>query len=224
MGYSGKLGWWNSGVYPLYGLLYNWFAVNDAKGLAPEGWHVPTETEKQTLCTYLGGLPVAGGKLKETGYAFWNSPNTGATNSSKLHFIGNGYRAYSAGGAFNSFKEEGSIWTSSTYTGDTTLAHVMGLMYNSAVVTSTYFNKKYGIAVRCIKDNSNGWHEGYVLKDIDNNSYNTILVGTRIWMVQNLKTTKYKDGTTIPEITNGTTWTGLSTGALCAFNNDWSLV
>ena len=49
-----------------YGELYNWYAVNAGK-LAPEGWHVPTSAEWQTLLTYLGGAGVAGGKMKATG-------------------------------------------------------------------------------------------------------------------------------------------------------------
>jgi len=59
-----------------------------------------------------------------------------------------------------------------------------------------------------------------IVKDIDGNSYNTVTIGTQEWMKENLKTTKYNDGTAIPNITNGTTWTGLSTPAYCWYNND----
>jgi uncharacterized protein (TIGR02145 family) len=65
-----------------YGRLYNWFAVNDPRGLAPVGYHVPTIAEWNTLITCLGGTSVAGGKLKSTGTTLWASPNAGATNSS----------------------------------------------------------------------------------------------------------------------------------------------
>src|SRR6266487_1634854 len=66
-----------------YGKLYNWFAVNDPRGLAPAGWHVPTDAEFTTLVeTCLGGWQVAGGKMKEIGTTHWASPNEGATNSS----------------------------------------------------------------------------------------------------------------------------------------------
>jgi uncharacterized protein (TIGR02145 family) len=47
-----------------YGKLYNWFAVNDARGLAPSGWHIPTDEEWTELSTFLGGEDVAGDKMK----------------------------------------------------------------------------------------------------------------------------------------------------------------
>lgn len=65
-----------------YSKLYNWKAVNDSRGLAPEGWHIPTDDKWTILADYLGGETVAGGKMKEAGTTHWNSPNMGAINSS----------------------------------------------------------------------------------------------------------------------------------------------
>ena len=74
-----------------YGKLYNWYAVNDPRGLAPAGWHVPSDAEWTELINCLGGEDVAGGKMKAVS-ALWYSPNTGATNSSGFTGLPGGYR------------------------------------------------------------------------------------------------------------------------------------
>jgi uncharacterized protein (TIGR02145 family) len=58
----------------VYGKLYNWYAVNDPRGLSPQGWHVPTDAEWTNLTSCLGGESLAGGKMKAT--TLWDSPNT----------------------------------------------------------------------------------------------------------------------------------------------------
>lgn len=55
--------------------------------------------------------------------------------------------------------------------------------------------------------------------DIDGNVYHTVTIGVQVWMIENLKTTKYRDGTSIPEVTDDTQWIGLTTGAYCDYNN-----
>lgn len=75
--------WTNNdiGNKSVYGALYNWFAVKTCK-LCPSGWHVPTDAEWTILENHLGGITVAGGKMKETGTEHWFAPNTDATNES----------------------------------------------------------------------------------------------------------------------------------------------
>lgn len=92
-----------------YGLLYNGYAIQNISdgGLAPEGWHIPSYEEINTLITYLGGNPAAvtnsiGGLIKETGTTRWASPNTGATNSTNFTDVGAG--TISNVGIYNSFK------------------------------------------------------------------------------------------------------------------------
>ena len=55
--------------------------------------------------------------------------------------------------------------------------------------------------------------------DIDGNVYHAVTIGTQVWMVENLKTTKYRDGTSIPNVTGNTAWSILTTGAYCDYNN-----
>lgn len=63
----------------IYGRLYSWPTARKA---CPQGWHLPSNVEWQTLADYLGGPAVTGGKMKEADTTYWNSPNTGATNES----------------------------------------------------------------------------------------------------------------------------------------------
>jgi len=59
-----------------------------------------------------------------------------------------------------------------------------------------------------------------IVTDIDGNVYKTITIGTQVWMVENLRTTKYRNGDPIPNVTDSTAWSSLTTGAYCNYNND----
>ena len=71
-------------------------------------------------------------------------------------------------------------------------------------------------SVACTKDNV---EPDSAVKDMDGNVYNTIQIGSQVWMIENLKTLKYNDGTEIPEITDSASWVGLSTPGASSFNN-----
>jgi uncharacterized protein (TIGR02145 family) len=73
-------------------------------------------------------------------------------------------------------------------------------------------------AISCEKDEDNSNPYG-TMTDQDGNTYKTITIGTQTWMAENLRTTKYNDGTTIPNLTDDDEWAGLSTGAYCNYNN-----
>ncbi len=63
-------------------------------------------------------------------------------------------------------------------------------------------------------------NESGTVSDIDGNIYNTVKIGDQWWMTENLKTTKYNDGTSIPNVPDNTIWSNLSTDAFCWYNND----
>ena len=130
-----------------YGKLYNWYAVNDSRGLAPAGFHVATEPEWMTLANYVGGQDVAGGKLKETGTGHWLSPNTGATNAVVFTALPGGWR--DANGTFGNSGTIGNWWTSTPVNSD---ALNFYMQYNSAEIIHQTNNAKYGYSVRCIKN------------------------------------------------------------------------
>ena len=132
----------------IYGKLYNWYAVNDPRGLAPTGWHVPTDDEWTTLSTTLGGDAVAGGKMKVAGTTRWTTPNTGATNESGFAGLPGGYRA--SYGTFYSVGSSG-IWWSSTEN-NTAGAWYRFLYHNDGTIVRYYDDKKAGFSVRCLRD------------------------------------------------------------------------
>jgi uncharacterized protein (TIGR02145 family) len=145
---------------PTYGRLYNWYAVDDSRGLAPEGWHIPSYEEWQTLADYLGGASVAGGKMKETGTTHWDSPNTGATNESGFCGRGHGRRQF-YDGAFSTLRTHGYYWTSTDMQWLTdTHAIVVGLFrdYVQLILRDGSSTQRApvpledGYAVRCVKD------------------------------------------------------------------------
>jgi len=133
----------------IYGKLYNWHAVNDARGLAPKGWHVATDEDWTTLTDYLGGKSVAGGKMKMTGTAHWNPPNTGATNESGFSAFPGGYR--SSVGSFEFISFDAFFWSATEYgTSDAWYRSLNSL--TNGVFRSYYGNKSVGASVRCLRD------------------------------------------------------------------------
>ena len=132
----------------IYGKLYNWFAVNDPRGLAFAGFHIPSDSEWTTLSTSLGGTSVAGGAMKEAGLLHWQSPNTGANNSSGFTGLPGGFRFNF--GTFITIGYNG-CWWSSTENG-TTDAWNRSLVFNTSNVDRGFTNKKLGFSVRCLKD------------------------------------------------------------------------
>jgi len=139
----------NTGHVATYGPLYNWYAVDDARNIAPEGWHVPSDAEWQTLVDNLGGNSVAGGKLKEAGTSHWDSPNTGATNESGFNALPGGYR-YGSGG-FSDMGYNANFWSSTEYYNNND-AWYRFLGFHFSGVYRVNRHKHYGLSVRCVRD------------------------------------------------------------------------
>jgi uncharacterized protein (TIGR02145 family) len=147
---TGGRSWWNndSATYENpYGNLYNWYAVDDSRGLCPTGWHVPSDGEWTTLTSNVG--QDAGSKLKSTGTAYWNTQNAGVTNETSFSAIGNGARYFN--GDFISLKSNGYVW-SATKLDDNNIYHRDFRNNSSTVHRQSNFNKTVGCSVRCLKD------------------------------------------------------------------------
>ena len=128
-----------------YGRLYNW---ETALTVCPNGWHLPSDEEWTTLTDFLGGKDIAGGKMKETGTLYWESPNKGATNSSGFTALPGGNRHENGG--FVSLMLMDYFWLSSEYS--FTNAYNVGLAYYSEGSGLTNNEKTSGFSCRCIKD------------------------------------------------------------------------
>ncbi|MCX6232104.1 MAG: fibrobacter succinogenes major paralogous domain-containing protein [Bacteroidetes bacterium] len=141
---TGAYCWSNNDIKfkPIFGALYNWYTVNTGK-LCPIGWHVSSETEWETLISFLGGDSLAGGKLKETGFSHWNSPNTGANNETGFTALPGGDRGIY--GYFGSSGRWGEWWTS---------VSKIYWMWNDESRVFRYGGVFYtdGYSVRCVKD------------------------------------------------------------------------
>lgn len=123
------------------------------QGICPPGWHLPTEPEWNTLISYLGGSSAAGGALKESTQTYWAAPNTGATNTSGFTALPGGYRHYN--GNFYNFNTDG--WYRSVTQGSTAGSYCVdagriSLSYLSASAIYSQLPKRYGIFVRCLKN------------------------------------------------------------------------
>lgn len=145
----------------VYGRLYTWHTINDSRKVCPQGWHVPSDSEWSTLSDYLGGLSVAGEKLKELGTHHWQSPNLGATNESGFTATPGGSRW--TNGGFNNLYGWGWWWSSSTNENNIDQAWVRSLWYDSQECIRNSYYKHYGYSVRCVRD------EGIILPSVRTN-------------------------------------------------------
>ncbi len=138
-----------SGFGAIYGKLYNWYAVNDPRGLAPQGWHIATYDEWATLSTTLGGTAVAGSKLKTSGTSRWVSPNTGATNESGFSALPGSYRDID--GRFLNFTgQSGYWWTAKEFNTSNAFYYFLNNTIENLLWGNE--NKKRGFSVRIIRD------------------------------------------------------------------------
>lgn len=141
-----------------YGLLYNWFAASDSRGIAPEGWHVPTSDDWLQLEVYFG-FPFdrtvwywrgeeynLGGNLKAV--MGWQPPNSGAIDAVEFNALPAGYRSSNA--AYGHFTSIAFYWTSTSES--TPEAHFRQLEHDQLGIYHYYASKNRGYSIRCVKD------------------------------------------------------------------------
>jgi uncharacterized protein (TIGR02145 family) len=223
-----------------YGYLYNWWAaIGDTNGddvseediTTSDDWQLPTAAEYYVLLKYLDASGdefdnIAGGKMKETGTIYWDSPNTGATNSSGFNSRGTGYRTDA--GNFTKVKSRAHYWNKetigSTYAKSSRLFYDDDYFYTSNPSGTSYGEKRvHGLAIRFIKSSTTLSH-GETGTYTGNNgiTYPTICIGTQEWLACNLEETKFRDGSDIPYIDNqyaedNAEWAAATSAAYCIY-------
>jgi uncharacterized protein (TIGR02145 family) len=130
-----------------YGKLYNWFAVKDKRGIAPEGWHVASNTEWTQLIEFLGGNEIAGKKLKSSkGWA----KNGNGTNEVGFFGLPSGVFHFTGGSQYNSVLNIAQWWTSSQKDDDQAYAPALSSEKDNIITWMPDLG--YGFSVRCIKN------------------------------------------------------------------------
>jgi uncharacterized protein (TIGR02145 family) len=132
-----------------FGYLYNWYSVNDSKGLCPVGWSVPSDENWTQLTNFLGY--EAGGKIKTIGTTYWRQPNKGATDEVKFSALPGGHRG--TDGEYYNIGFAGNWWSSTSIDSNRAWSR---LLYSDSSELSRNGQcagyKKTGLSVRCIKN------------------------------------------------------------------------
>jgi uncharacterized protein (TIGR02145 family) len=144
----------------IYGKLYNWYAVNDSRGLAPEGYRIPSESDYSILIDYLGGDSIAGSKLKESGLSHWQTINNVGTNDFNFSSLPGGIRGES--GSFCRIGKQFQTWSCTYHEGNPCIPEGTGgsyCIYGETIMNVDYskiYSYKlplfYGVSIRCIKN------------------------------------------------------------------------
>lgn len=211
-----------------YGLLYNWYAVTDARKItSSDDWIVPTSTNYNTLIIFLGGV-TSNTKLKEVSSIYWNTPSNN-TNESLFNGRGSGVRKRITG-AFADIKVNGFHTATDSPGGAYCYALQIPDNGNAAVVggVGTEGHKISGLSIRLLYVGV-GTPTSYT--DNSGNVYRVVTIGTQTWLADNLRDTHFRNGDIIPyhglnnnnNFTNAE-WAALTTAGVCAYNNDVSNV
>jgi uncharacterized protein (TIGR02145 family) len=116
--------------------------------ICPSGWHLPSNSEWNQLMDYLGGYTIAGGKLKDSGTTYWNSPNVVSESLSGFNARGGGY--YYRPGNWIDLKGGAFWWSTSEINSNEATARY--ILYYETSLGTLQDNKNSGFYVRCIKD------------------------------------------------------------------------
>ncbi len=227
----------------IYGKLYNWHAVNDPRGLAPEGWHVPSTDECKTLINQQGGISQAGLKMKSSDTWYGG----GGYNKDGFNGLAGGRRGKA--GNFSSLGVYFFWWTSSKYNNEGADYCYLEKSKDSVKIELMYNER--GFSVRCMKEKEEkesdinaksleDWAEDSQKrlqdassksssKDPNNKStgpaanLKSVVIGTQTWTSENLNVSIFRNGDPIPEVRTTEEWKKAGENkqpAWCYYDND----
>lgn len=199
-----------------FGALYNSYVLADnRKFTSSDDWKYMEVAERDGLIAYLGGLAVAGGKLKKVSDKHWNDPNTGATDEFGFGFIGGGKRS-GVDGSFSVLKEFGGIRGKSS-----SVNFTLGFSasYNSAASGTGALGMKDGANVRFVKP-APGVADGETTVYVGNDGkqYTAVCINQVYW-TPDVEETKFRTGEDIPNVTDDAAWAALAGSGMCLYNN-----
>jgi len=205
-----------------FGLLYNRLAILDTRQLLPDGFSVPTKTQWSDLFNYFPSSVEAAYALCEKSPNYWLYILNN-TNSAHFNARGAGTRRY------NDYAFYGLLSFSYYHVLDyTTYA---ARIENGITNPLYYYKTTSGLSVRALKTNLSAREQtlpdfasGNPVTGHNGNIYRTVKINGFIWLADNLAETHYKNGDAIPQITDATEWKNATTGAMCAYDNEWSNV
>lgn len=128
----------------IYGRLYNWYAISDARNVCPVNWHVPTTAEFSTLSNTIGGN---GNILKDIGTAYW--ANALGTDLYDFKAVGTGYMGTTS---YSGLGQSTYFWTTNEAPAGSGSAYTWSLVTGSGSFTQSAQGKIGGFSVRCIRD------------------------------------------------------------------------
>jgi uncharacterized protein (TIGR02145 family) len=153
-GHDGAYCWYNNDNTDkeLWGAMYNWYAVNNAKSLAPAGWRIATDQDVNDLGATIGGMDVAGALLKEAGSAHWDF-NSASTDPYQFTAVPNGYRRIDGG--FESQLGDAhwwSIFTPAVFRNKFYIDTPTADLFTNYITQPGFFRERFGFGVRCVRD------------------------------------------------------------------------
>jgi len=152
--YQNALNYYAGGSKSYFINLYNWYAVVDTRNLCPSGWHIPSDTEWTTLANNLGGVAVAGKKLKESGSSHWDQTlgSVIATNESGFTALPGCIRD-GANGTVSGANREVDYWASTQSINYTKSADTWSMKWSDDNLSNSIYFMTSGLSVRCLMDN-----------------------------------------------------------------------